>query len=227
MRNRSPGDIDDRFKILQHHLAFRFGLPRRSRTVAWPTRGTVVWFTGLSASGKSTIACILEQMLLDRRRHAYRLDGDNIRHGLNANLGFIAEDRKENIRRIGEVAKLFADAGVIVIASFISPYRSDRDALCANMSADEFVEVYVKVSVEAAEKRDPKGLYKKARAGEIKGFTGIDDPYEPPMNPEIVIDTEAMNPREAAASVLDYLNSAGILKNANALSPQMNTDEHR
>ena len=190
-------------------------------------RGAVVWFTGLSASGKSTIACILEQMLLDRGRHAYRLDGDNIRHGLNANLGFGAEDRKENIRRIGEVAKLFADAGVIVIASFISPYQSDRDALRANMSAGEFVEVYVKVSVEAAEKRDPKGLYKKARAGEIKGFTGIDDPYEPPEKPEIVLDTEKLAPQAAASLVLEYLDVAGILKNTNALSPQMNTDEHR
>jgi adenylylsulfate kinase len=189
-------------------------------------RGVAVWFTGLSAAGKSTIACILEQMLLDRGKHAYCLDGDNIRHGLNANLGFGAEDRKENIRRIGEVAKLFADAGMIVIASFISPYRNDRDALRANMAAGEFVEVYVKVSVEAAEKRDPKGLYKKARAGEIKGFTGINDPYEPPVKPEIVIDTETVSPRQAAVLVLDYLDAAGILKNTNALSPRMNTDGH-
>jgi adenylylsulfate kinase len=174
-------------------------------------RGVAVWFTGLSAAGKSTIACILEQMLLDRGRHAYRLDGDNVRHGLNANLGFSADDRKENIRRIGEVARLFADAGLIVIASFISPYRSDRDAVRANMNAGEFVEVYVKVSVEAAEKRDPKGLYKKARAGEIKGFTGIDDPYEPPVKPEIVIDTEKLTPQAAAGAVLEYLEAAGIL----------------
>jgi adenylylsulfate kinase len=123
-------------------------------------RGVTVWLTGLSAAGKSTIAVILERMLLERGRHAYRLDGDNVRHGLNKNLGFSAGDRTENIRRIGEVAKLFTDAGVIVIASFISPYRSDRDAVRALMAPGDFVEVYVKVSVEAAERRDPKGLYK-------------------------------------------------------------------
>ncbi|HWE03994.1 MAG TPA: adenylyl-sulfate kinase [Tepidisphaeraceae bacterium] len=184
---------------------------RADRERALGQRGAVVWFTGLSAAGKSTIACILEQMLLDRGKHAYRLDGDNIRYGLNANLGFGAEDRRENIRRIGEVAKLFADAGIIVVASFISPYRSDRDALRANMTAGEFVEVYVKVSVAAAESRDPKGLYKKARAGEIKNFTGIDDPYEPPVKPEIVIDTEALAPQAAAELVCEYLDAAGIL----------------
>src|SRR5579864_6762979 len=130
-------------------------------------KGVTVWMTGLSASGKSTIAVILEQMLLHMQKHAYRLDGDNIRMGLNKNLGFSAEDRAENIRRIGEVAKLFSDAGVIAITSFISPYRKDRDAVRANMKQDEFIEVYVNVSLEAAEKRDPKGLYKKARAGQI------------------------------------------------------------
>jgi len=174
-------------------------------------KGVTVWLTGLSAAGKSTIAVILERMLLERGRHAYRLDGDNVRHGLNRNLGFSAEDRAENIRRIGEVAKLFTDAGVIVIASFISPYRRDRDAVRANLSPGEFVEVYVKVSVEAAERRDPKGLYKKARAGEIKGFTGIDDPYEAPENPEIVIDTETTNPEAAAGQVLAYLERGGYL----------------
>jgi adenylylsulfate kinase len=168
-------------------------------------RGVTVWLTGLSAAGKSTIAVILERMLLERGRHAYRLDGDNVRHGLNKNLGFSADDRTENIRRIGEVAKLFTDAGVIVIASFISPYRSDRDAVRALMPPGDFVEVYVKVSVEAAERRDPKGLYKKARAGEIRGFTGIDDPYDPPDEPEIVIDTEALTPEESAAAILGWL----------------------
>ena len=139
-------------------------------------KGVTLWMTGLSASGKSTIAVILEQMLRHRRKHAYRLDGDNIRMGLNKNLGFSAEDRAENIRRIGEVARLFTDAGVIAITSFISPYRKDRDAVRASMKPGEFIEVYVNVSLEAAEKRDPKGLYKKARAGQLKGFTGIDDP---------------------------------------------------
>lgn len=175
-------------------------------------KGVTVWMTGLSASGKSTIACILEQMLLHRKKHAYRLDGDNIRHGLNKNLGFSAEDRAENIRRIGEVAKLFTDAGVIAITSFISPYRKDRDAVRASLKPGEFIEIYVKVSLEGAEKRDPKGLYKKARAGEIKGFTGIDDPYEAPEKPEILIDTEACNPEEAAKQILAHLEKGGYLQ---------------
>ncbi|MCY2954049.1 MAG: adenylyl-sulfate kinase [Planctomycetota bacterium] len=174
-------------------------------------KGVTVWMTGLSASGKSTIACILEQMLLHEKKHAYRLDGDNVRHELNKNLGFSAEDRAENIRRIGEVAKLFADAGVIAITSFISPYVKDRDAVRANLKAGEFVEVYVKVSLEAAEKRDPKGLYKKARAGQLKGFTGIDDPYEAPEKAEIVIDTEVVPPEGAARQILDYLEKGGYL----------------
>ena len=174
-------------------------------------RGVTVWLTGLSASGKSTIGTILEKELLERRKHAYRLDGDNVRHGLNKNLSFSAEDRAENIRRIGEVAKLFVDAGVIVIASFISPYRRDRDAVRGLMNEGEFVEVYVKVSLEGAERRDPKGLYKKARAGEIKGFTGIDDPYETPERAEIVIDTEKTTPDEAAGEILSYLDRGGYL----------------
>jgi len=184
---------------------------RQEREQLLNQKGVTVWMTGLSASGKSTIACILEQMLLHRKKHAYRLDGDNIRMGLNKNLAFSAEDRAENIRRIGEVAKLFTDAGVIAITSFISPYKKDRDAVRANMKPGEFVEVYVKVSLEAAEKRDPKGLYKKARAGQIKGFTGIDDPYEAPENPEMVIDTETMQPHEAAAQILAYLEKGGYL----------------
>jgi adenylylsulfate kinase len=174
-------------------------------------RGVTLWLTGLSAAGKSTIAVILERVLLERGKHAYRLDGDNVRHGLNKNLGFSAEDRAENIRRIGEVAKLFTDAGVIVIASFISPYRKDRDAVRANMAAGDFVEIYVKVSLEVAATRDPKGLYTKALAGEIKGFTGVDDPYEAPDRPEIVIDTETCTPEEAAGRVLDYLEKHGYL----------------
>ena len=175
-------------------------------------KGTVVWMTGLSASGKSTIAVILEQLLLHQGKHAYRLDGDNIRMGLNKNLGFTAEDRAENIRRIGEVAKLFADAGTIAITSFISPYKADRDAVRAGSAKGEFVEVYVKASLEAAEARDPKGLYKKARAGQIKGFTGIDDPYEPPTDPEILVDTEQTTPEESAKQILAYLEQGGYLK---------------
>jgi len=178
-------------------------------------KGVTVWMTGLSASGKSTIAVILEQMLLHKKKHAYRLDGDNIRHGLNKNLGFTAEDRTENIRRIGEVAKLFTDAGVIAITSFISPYKKDRDAVRAGMKAGEFIEVYVKVSLDAAEKRDPKGLYKKARAALASGkgmnFTGIDDPYEAPEKAEIVIDTERTKADEAAQQILSYLEQKGLL----------------
>jgi adenylylsulfate kinase len=174
-------------------------------------KGVTVWMTGLSASGKSTIAVILEQMLLHRKKHAYRLDGDNIRMGLNKNLGFSAEDRAENIRRIGEVAKLFTDAGVIAITSFISPYRKDRDAVRASNKPGEFIEVYVNVSLATAEKRDPKGLYKKARAGQLKGFTGIDDPYEAPEKAEIVIDTETMKPEQAAERILKYLEEQKYL----------------
>lgn len=184
---------------------------RQERQQLLNQKGVTVWMTGLSASGKSTIACILEQMLLHKKKHAYRLDGDNIRMGLNKNLGFSAEDRAENIRRIGEVAKLFADAGVIAITSFISPYKKDRDAVRAGNKPGEFVEVYIKASLEAAEKRDPKGLYKKARAGQIKGFTGIDDPYEAPESAEIVIDTEAFSPADAAQQILSYLEKGGYL----------------
>jgi adenylylsulfate kinase len=174
-------------------------------------KGVTVWMTGLSASGKSTIACLVEKMLVERGRLAYRLDGDNIRHGLNSNLGFSADDRAENIRRIGEVARLFADAGVITIASFISPYRRDRDAVRAKMGPGGFIEVYVKVSIDTAAQRDPKGLYKQALAGQIKGFTGIDDPYEEPPTPEITIDTETLEARSAAAAIVRYLDERGCL----------------
>src|SRR5215204_2556213 len=177
---------------------------RQEREKLLGQKGVTVWMTGLSASGKSTIAVILEQMLLHKHKHAYRLDGDNIRMGLNKNLGFSAEDRAENIRRIGEVAKLFTDAGVIAITSFISPYKKDRDAVRAGMKPGEFIEVYIKVSLEAAEKRDPKGLYKKARAGQLKGFTGIDDPYEPPLSPELSIDATNTSPQEATLQLLGY-----------------------
>lgn len=174
-------------------------------------KGVTVWMTGLSASGKSTIACILEQMLLHKKKHAYRLDGDNIRMGLNKNLGFSAEDRGENIRRIGEVAKLFTDAGVIAITSFISPYKKDRDLVRSTMKPGEFIEVYIHVSLETAEKRDPKGLYKKARAGQLKGFTGIDDPYEAPEKPEMLIETEKLTAADAAQKILEHLEQAGYL----------------
>jgi adenylylsulfate kinase len=179
-------------------------------------KGVTVWMTGLSASGKSTIAVILEQMLLHQKKHAYRLDGDNIRMGLNKNLGFTAEDRAENIRRIGEVAKLFTDSGTVTICSFISPYRKDRDAVRASMKLGEFIEVYVHVPLEMAEQRDPKGLYKKARAalasGKGMGFTGVDDPYEAPEKPEILIETEKQSAEESAKQILAHLESGGYLK---------------
>jgi adenylylsulfate kinase len=172
-------------------------------------RGVTLWMTGLSGSGKSTIAVIVEQMLVQRGKLAYRLDGDNVRHGLNKNLGFSAEDRAENIRRIGEVAKLFTDAGVIVIASFISPYRRDRDAIRAAMKPGEFVEVFVDAPLTVAEARDPKGLYKKARAaiaeGKGLGFTGLDDPYEPPDKPDIILETERLTPEQSAGRIVDFL----------------------
>jgi adenylylsulfate kinase len=188
------------------------GVTRRQREQLLNQKGVTLWLTGLSGSGKSTIACILESLLLARRKHAYRLDGDNIRMGLNKNLGFSAEDRTENIRRIGEVAKLFTDACVIVIASFISPYKKDRELVRANLRPGEFVEVFVKASLATAEKRDPKGLYKKARAGEIKGFTGIDDPYEAPENAEVVLDMEELTPEQAANQIFDYLERGGYFQ---------------
>jgi adenylylsulfate kinase len=177
-------------------------------------KGCTLWMTGLSASGKSTIAVALEQVLIQRGRHAYRLDGDNIRHGLNKNLGFSADDRTENIRRIGEVAKLFADAGLITITSFISPYEKDRDLVRAlhGQANVPFFEVYVEVPLAEAEKRDPKGLYKKARAGEIKGFTGIDDPYEEPANAELVLNTATMSVEDSVRACLELLEERGIVK---------------
>ena len=184
---------------------------REQRESLLNQKGVVVWLTGLSAAGKSTIATILEKKLHERRKLVYRLDGDNIRHGLNKNLGFSAEDRAENIRRIGEVAKLFADAGVIVVTAFISPYRADRDAVRALLADGEFIEVHVDVSLTGAEERDPKGLYKKARAGQIKNFTGIDDPYQAPGSPELYIDTEQLTPDEAANEIIQRLEFGGVL----------------
>ncbi|HEV3118960.1 MAG TPA: adenylyl-sulfate kinase [Gemmataceae bacterium] len=175
--------------------------------------GATLWFTGLSGSGKSTIAFTLEHALVQRGRLAYVLDGDNIRHGLNKNLGFSAADREENIRRIGEVAKLFADCGVITMTSFISPYRKDRDTVRA-LHADgklPFIEVFLNTPIETCEQRDPKGLYKKARAGQLKNFTGIDDPYEAPLNPELTIDATSTSPQDATVLLLEYLQKKGIL----------------
>ena len=177
-------------------------------------KGATIWFTGLSGSGKSTIAVALEQALFEIGKLSYRLDGDNVRLGINKNLGFSEEDRKENIRRIGEVAKLFGDAGTISLSSFISPYKADRDEVRAlHEGADlKFVEIFVDCSLAVAEQRDPKGLYKKARAGEIKNFTGIDDPYEAPENPEIHLKTDEMTVAEEVAIIIDYLIEHEIIR---------------
>ncbi len=174
-------------------------------------RGCVVWFTGLSGSGKSTLAHELEARLFEMGARCYVLDGDNVRHGLNSDLGFSPEDRKENIRRIGEVARLFADAGVIALTAFISPYRRDRERARSIMNDGDFVEIYVKCSLEECERRDPKGMYKKARSGEIKEFTGISAPYEPPENCELIVDTETHNIDECIDSIIRYLREKGIL----------------
>ena len=172
-------------------------------------KGALIWFTGLSGSGKSTIAYTLEHALVQRGHMAYVLDGDNIRMGLNKNLGFSATDRTENIRRIAEVGKLFVDAGIITMTSFISPYRADRDAARAVFGAGDFFEVHCNTAIEVCEQRDPKGLYKKARAGEIKGFTGIDDPYEAPLKAELVLDAAKQSPQDAAVILVGLLEKAG------------------
>jgi adenylylsulfate kinase len=176
-------------------------------------KGVTIWFTGLSGSGKSTIAVALESALMGKNKLSYRLDGDNIRLGINKNLGFSAEDRSENIRRIGEVAKLFSDAGIITLASFISPYLADRDNVRRlHVGAGiAFVEVFVDCSLASAEARDPKGLYKKARAGEIKNFTGIDDPYEAPKNTEIHLISDKMTVDEEVDLIVGYLTDNGFL----------------
>ncbi|WP_103851465.1 adenylyl-sulfate kinase [Lactiplantibacillus plantarum] len=168
-------------------------------------KSVVLWFTGLSGSGKSTIANAVEKALFDQQVGSYVLDGDNMRFGLNKNLGFSAEDREENIRRIGEVAKLFVDAGVITLTAFISPYRTDRDKVRANLEVDEFIEVFVDTPLEVCEQRDVKQLYAKARRGEITGFTGIDAPYEAPIDPEITIDTSKQPLTASVQQVLNYL----------------------
>jgi adenylyl-sulfate kinase len=169
--------------------------------------GRVIWLTGLSSAGKSTIATELERALYNLGRHVYVLDGDNMRHGLCSDLGFSPQDRAENIRRVGEVAKLFADAGVVCITAFISPYRADRDFARKILPPGKFVEVFVNAPLAVCEQRDPKGLYAKARAGEIKEFTGISAPYEPPANPEVELRTDQLTVAESVAKLLEYLQA--------------------
>lgn len=189
-------------------------------------RGCVVWFTGLSGCGKSTVANIVDSMLFDRRVRSYLLDGDNVRHGLSATpdmlakrygedfgkrfgLGFSQQDREENIRRVGAVSELLSSAGLVTLTAFVSPFRSDRDAVRAILPEGDFIEVFVDASLETCESRDPKGLYKKARAGEITNFTGISSPYEPPLKPELVLDSNTRTPPELARQVIDQLIKLG------------------
>jgi len=188
-------------------------ISREDRFEILRQKGATIWFTGLSGSGKSTIAVALEQALYDMRKLSYRLDGDNVRLGINKNLGFSEQDRTENIRRIGEIAKLFGDAGTIALSSFISPYREDRNEVRELHEAAKltFVEVFVDCSLAVAEERDPKGLYKKARAGQIKNFTGIDDPYEMPTRPEIHLKTDEMTLEQEVSIIIDYLMDNGII----------------
>ncbi|MDZ7675915.1 MAG: adenylyl-sulfate kinase [Acidimicrobiales bacterium] len=180
------------------------GLPRDAR----PSVGATLWFTGLSGSGKSTVAVEVERLLVSAGQHAYLLDGDNLRQGLNGDLGFSADDRAENVRRVGEVARLFADAGTVALVPVISPYVADRDRVreIHRLAALPFAEVFVDTPLEVCEQRDPKGLYKKARAGEITGFTGIDDPYEAPSSPELRLTPDDGSPQEQAARVLTLLD---------------------
>ncbi|SHG24790.1 adenylylsulfate kinase [Microbulbifer donghaiensis] len=186
---------------------------RNDRASILGHKGVTLWFTGLSGSGKSTVAVAVEQALAARGVLSYRLDGDNIRLGINSNLGFSAEDRQENIRRVGEISKLFADTGVVVLSSFISPYRDDREMVRRmHVEGDlPYLEVYVDCPLEEAESRDPKGLYKKARAGEIRGFTGIDDPYEAPTAPELHLRTDQMTLEEEVEMIISNLQARGII----------------
>ncbi|POP51744.1 adenylyl-sulfate kinase [Zhongshania marina] len=186
---------------------------REDRNKLLKQKGATLWFTGLSGSGKSTVAVALEKALMEKGHLCYRLDGDNIRLGINKNLGFSAEDRTENIRRIGEISKLFVDTGVIVLSSFVSPYRADRDIVRELHDAGDmdFLEIFVDVPLDVAEQRDPKGLYKKARAGEIKNFTGISDPYEAPLNAELVLNSHEQSLEEEVEILLAMMSERGII----------------
>jgi len=213
------GHGDDTARRRSQNVTWHEGhVTREAREERRGHRGAVLWFTGLSASGKSTLAVEVEKALFREGYFSYVLDGDNIRHGLNGDLGFTAEDRTENIRRIGEVAKLFAEAGALVLTAFISPYRQDRDRVRDLMSrTSDFVEVHVSCPVEVCEARDPKGLYKKARAGEIPNFTGIDAPYEAPETPELVVETNVYDVGACVDQVLSYLRQHGYISSESRL----------
>lgn len=213
----------DPIVVWHHHSVARADRERQNGH-----RGCVVWFTGLSGCGKSTVANVVDRQLFDRGVRTYLLDGDNVRHGLNATpqmladrygaefgqrfgLGFGQQDREENIRRVGAVAQLMCDAGLVTLTAFVSPYRADRDAVRATLAAGDFIEVFVDAPLEVCEARDPKGLYQKARAGQIKDFTGIDAPYEAPIEPQLVLKSAEFSPEALAAEVLRYLTEAGKL----------------
>jgi adenylylsulfate kinase len=195
------------------------GVTRAERERVRGQRAVLLWLTGLSGSGKSTLAQALERVFYERGLSAYVLDGDNIRYGLSGDLGFSPADRAENIRRIGEVAKLFVDAGVILLCAFVSPYRADRDRLRAAMASGDFVEIHVFASLATCRTRDPKGLYQKAAAGEIADLTGVGSPYEPPEHPELVLDTERQELSESVAHVLGFLEQGGYIRKAGATDP--------
>jgi len=185
---------------------------REARECRMGHRGVTIWFTGLSGSGKSTVAMLADQMLTEAGAHSFVLDGDNVRHGLNSDLGFSPEERNENIRRIGEVARLFTEAGMINLVAFISPYRRDRDRSRAIQDSGDFIEVFVDCPLEVCEARDPRGLYLKARAGEIPEFTGISAPYEAPTKPELVLRTDQEVPEQSAERVINYLSANRYLE---------------
>jgi adenylylsulfate kinase len=206
-----PGPWDREQNLNNHVVWHEAQVTRDDRNALNSHKSGLIWLTGLSASGKSTIAHGVERVLFDRGIRTYVLDGDNIRHGLNANLGFSPEDRQENLRRVAEVARLFADAGILVLAAFISPYRRDRDYIRQRFEGDNFIEIYVKCCLEECERRDPKGLYKKARSGIIKNYTGISSPYEEPINPELVLETSNCSPDAAITQVVSYLEKRQIV----------------
>lgn len=189
-----------------HIVRQHYPVKKENRQILNHHKSLVIWFTGLSGSGKSTLAGMVEQALFNSGMHTYLLDGDNVRHGLNNNVDFSIEGRKENIRRIGEVSKLFVDAGIIVLTAFISPLKADRDLVRSIMKDDEFIEIFVNCPVEICETRDVKGLYKKARVGEIKDFTGISSPFEAPLNPEIIIHSDQLSPEESTRIILEKIN---------------------
>lgn len=193
------------FKMTENIVWHETTVSKQERQAKKGHKSFILWFTGLSGSGKSTLANAVETYLFEKNIHTYVLDGDNIRHGLNRGLGFREEDRKENIRRIGEVSKLFVDSGVVTLTAFISPFKEDRELVRRLVDKEEFVEVYVKASLETCERRDPKGLYKKARSGEISNFTGIDSPYEAPLNPEVIVNTDKLTVEQGVQKVFQYL----------------------